>query len=68
VRLAEEDQGVARKTGKTPMRGIRVPDDQWRRWEDAATAKGQTISDYLRELADREADRRLGKSRSDRTP
>lgn len=50
--------------GRTPIRNFRADDPQWERWEQAATAQGQTVSDYLRDLADREADRRLGKKRT----
>jgi predicted DNA-binding protein len=61
--VSSGEVNVARKVGKTKLRSIRVPDPQWDRWEQAANTRGQTVSDYLRELADREADKRLGRRR-----
>jgi hypothetical protein len=56
---------VARKVGKTKMRGVRVPDPQWDRWMAAveADAAETTISDEIRAAMDRYADRILGKRR-----
>jgi hypothetical protein len=51
---------MARKTGETKMRGIRVSDFDWRRFEAAAALSGESVSEYLRGLGRREAERRLG--------
>lgn len=62
---AEEDRGMARKVGKTPMRGIRVPDEQWQRWLDAVEADEEetSVSEVIRFLMDKYADKQLGRKR-----
>jgi hypothetical protein len=40
---------------KDPMRSLRVPDEEWERWQNAATAKGLSISMWLRRIANRNA-------------
>ena len=36
-------------TGQTPKRYFRMDDDSWKAVEDAARARGQTASDFIRE-------------------
>ena len=39
-------------SGPTKIRSIKVPDEQWSRWEAAAIAAGLKTSEWLRRLAD----------------
>lgn len=34
-------------TGKTPIRGIRVPDDLWHAAQEEAAAEGRTVTDVV---------------------
>ena len=38
--------------GPTKIRSIKVPDEQWTRWEIAAEKAGVRVSEWLRRLAD----------------
>ena len=46
--------------GKTPKRYLRVPDEEWLRWLQAAEASGKSASAWLRDLANKAAKRTLG--------
>lgn len=35
-------------TGTTPMRSIRVPEDEWQAWATAAEADGQALGAWIR--------------------
>jgi hypothetical protein len=48
-------------TGQTPKRYFRIKDEQWDEIIAAAAAQGGTISDYLRKVLTRDAQRVLGK-------
>jgi hypothetical protein len=34
---------------KTPIRGVRIPDDLWRSAQDKAAAEGTTVSEVVRD-------------------
>lgn len=38
-------------TGSTPIRSIRVPDDEWRQWQIKAARRNRSITQWLRDLA-----------------
>lgn len=38
-------------TGSTPPRSIRVPDDEWQQWQAKAARAGQSLTQWLRDLA-----------------
>lgn len=44
-------------TGHTPMRGIRVPDAEWKAAQAVAAERGETLTDAIRRFL-----RRYGKS------
>lgn len=48
---------------KTPMRSLRVTEEQWQLWHEAAKAEGLTLSDYIRAVMDRNARRTVRKAR-----
>jgi uncharacterized protein (DUF1778 family) len=48
-------------TGQTPKRYFRIKDESWRQIIKAAAAEGGTISDYLRRVLLRDAQRVLNK-------
>jgi hypothetical protein len=37
-----------RGAGSTPMRSIRVPDEDWHAWQAAAAAAGLSVSEWIR--------------------
>lgn len=43
----------------TPGRTLRVPDDDWARWQRAADIEGVTLSGWLRQLANKAAHKTL---------
>jgi L-rhamnose isomerase len=46
----EEDEAVVNRPGKvTPPRSLRVPDDEWKAWHEAAKAADVTLTDYIRD-------------------
>lgn len=44
---------------KTPMRSLRVSEEQWQLWRKAAEAEGETLSDVIRAVMDRHSRRVL---------
>jgi len=42
--------GVSPNQPKTPIRGVRVPDDLWEAVQAKAAAQGRAVSDVIREL------------------
>jgi hypothetical protein len=50
-------------TGQTPKRYFRIKDELWDQIIKAAHASGGTISDYLRRVLVRDAQRVLGKGK-----
>jgi predicted HicB family RNase H-like nuclease len=37
------------RNGKTPMRSIRVPDEDWTAWQTAAKRAGLSVSEWIRQ-------------------
>ena len=50
-------------TGQTPKRYFRIKDESWEQIIKAAHASGGTISDYLRRVLIRDAQKVLGKGK-----
>jgi len=50
-------------TGQTPKRYFRIKDESWDQIIKAAHAQGGTISDYLRKVLVKDAQRVLGKGK-----
>lgn len=50
-------------TGQTPKRYFRIKDESWEQIIKAAHAQGGTISDYLRKVLVKDAQRVLGKGK-----
>ena len=50
-------------TGKTPKRYFRIKDESWEQIIKAAHASGGTISDYLRRVLSRDAQRVLSRGK-----
>ena len=45
-----KDGDVVNRPGKqTPPRSLRVPDDEWTAWHEAAKAADVTLTDYIRQ-------------------
>lgn len=42
--------GVSPNAPKTPIRGVRIPDDLWAAVQAKAAAEGRTASDVVRDL------------------
>lgn len=38
---------------RTPIRGVRVPDDLWKEAQKVAAARGETVSDEVRRALER---------------
>jgi hypothetical protein len=38
-------------TGTTPLRSIRVPDEEWHAWQKQAAKLGTTVTEWIRNLA-----------------
>lgn len=47
--------GPPKTKGKDPLRSLRVPNEEWERWKQAAARKGLTLSMWLRDIANRKA-------------
>ena len=63
--LSRSGGGVNRKGTVTPMRGIRVPERQWRLYEKAAAAAEISVSELIRTGAEKEARRLLRENRGE---
>ncbi len=48
---------------KTPIRNLRVPDDEWGEWQQAAERSEMSLSAWLRKLANAAAKRIMGKGK-----
>lgn len=60
MKTTEEHRGRGRPaTGQTPKRYFRMDDDSWQRIVDAAEVAGETVSEYVRRVLLRDANRTL---------
>lgn len=48
--MRETMRGVTPNAPKTPIRGVRVPDDLWQAAQAKAAAEGRTVSEVVREM------------------
>ena len=59
----KEDRAVKRTGKHTPIRHVRIPDKTWALLNDAAEAADVTVSELIRDGAEREAKRLLRENR-----
>jgi predicted HicB family RNase H-like nuclease len=41
------------KTGETPIRGVRVPDERWKQAKEKAEAEGKSVTDVVNDCLEK---------------
>ncbi len=58
-----ENMKTKKQNSNTPLRTFRVPELDWREWQDRAASEGKTLSDWLRSLARNEIQKQQGEAK-----